>query len=159
MFRDDLAGADLGGEIEGNLLVVPRGFDHTRRVVLDIAQRGGHDIAHAVDHSHPEGSGLVQTDLDGFLRNEFRLGGHDGASGSRLRHFIGGSLYLVLAAHVGNDQRFHELLDEGGFARSHRTDHAYIYIAAGAFGDVSVDFGVSHVFCSPSMGVFLYFGI
>ena len=114
MFADHLAGARLGGKIEGDLVVEPWALDHAGPVVFLVSHGPFHHVAHTVDEPHPALAAALQLQGHGRFRDEFRLGGHDGAP-------------------------LHETLDEGGFAAAHRAHHPNVDISAGACADLTAD--------------------
>ena len=74
----------------------------------------------------------VILDLDAFLGNELRLGGHDRPARRGLRQLVDRAAVKRLVAYVREHQRVHEALDKGGLARAHGSDHADIDVAVGA---------------------------
>ena len=88
-------------------------------------------------HSPP----ALQLQRDRVLRDEFRLGGHNGAARSRLGQFVPCAEAGVVVFNGGQHQLLHELLDEGAFAGAHRAHHADQDLAAGAGTDLAADRG------------------
>ena len=121
MFADHLAGAGLGGKVEGHLVVEPRAFDHAGLVVLLVAHSPLHHVTHAVDEPHPALAAALQLQGHGCFRDEFWFLGHDGAARCRLGQLVPGTL------------------DEGGFAAAHRANHPNVDISAGACADLAAD--------------------
>ena len=139
MVPDDLAGASLGSEVEGDLLVEPGAFDHPGLVILLVAHGPLHHVAHAVDEPDAALSPALQRQRHRRLRDELGLGGHDGASRCRLGQLIAGAELRVLRADGGQHQLFHKLLDEGALARAHRPHHTNEDVAAGAGSYLAAD--------------------
>ena len=71
---------------------------------------------------------VVEGNAYRFVRDEFRLGGHDGLSRRRLGKLVFGSLVVVFILNDGQNGAFHKLLDEGGFSRSDGTHDADINV-------------------------------
>ena len=136
---DDLAGAGLGGKVEGDLLVEPGAFDHPGLVILLVAHGPLHHIAHAVDEPDAALSPALQRQRHRRLRDELGLCGHDGAPRCRLGQLIAGAELRVLRADGGQHQLFHKLLDEGALARAHRPHHTNEDVAAGAGSYLAAD--------------------
>ena len=136
---DDLPGAGLGGEVEWDLLVEPRTFDHPGLVILLVAHRPLHHVAHTVDEPDAALSPALQRQRHRRLRDELRLGGHDGAPRRRLRQLIAGTELCVLRPDGGQHQLLHKLLDEGALARAHRPHHADEDVSAGACPYLAAD--------------------
>ena len=137
MFADHLAGAGLGGKVEGHLVVEPRAFDHAGLVVLLVAHSPLHHVTHAVDEPHPALAAALQLQGHGCFRDEFWFRGHDGAPCRRLRQLGAGTTGLVLDA-----RQQHQLgkpLDKGAFAAAHRANHPNVDISAGACADLAAD--------------------
>ena len=136
---DDLAGASLGGEVEGDFLVEPGAFDHPGLVILLMAHGSLHHVAHAVDEPDAALSPALQRQRHRRLRDKLGLGGHDGAPRCRLGQLIAGAELRVLRADGWQHQLFHKLLDEGALARAHRPHHANEDVAAGAGSYLAAD--------------------
>ena len=147
---DHLAGAGLGGQVEGHRLIEPGAFHHPGLVVLLMAHGPLHHVAHAVDQADAALAPALQLEGDGRLRDKLGLGGHDGAAGGRLGQLIlrageGGGVFQC-----GQDQRLHELLDKGAFSAADRAHHPDINIAAGPLADLAVEYRMFHCVCSSS---------
>ena len=139
MFADHLAGAGLGGKVEGHLVVEPRAFDHAGLVVLLVAHSPLHHVTHAVDEPHPALAAALQLQGHGCFRDEFWFRGHDGAARCRLGQLVPGTLPRSRWADGGQHQLFHETLDKSGFAAAHRANHPNVDISAGACADLAAD--------------------
>ena len=140
MLTDHLAGAGLCGKVKGHFLLKPRAFDHAGLCVLLVPHGTLHHVAHAVDQPHPARPAALQLQGHGGLRDEFRLGGHDGAPRCRLRQLVPGTFPgSGRAGHGGQHQLLHEPLDKGGFAAAHRPHHTDVDIPAGACADLATD--------------------
>ena len=145
MLRNDLACADLRGLGHGDLIVKPGGGYHAGAVVLQGAHRAGNHIAYAVDEADGEGRPVVHGDLNGLLRDEFGLGGHDGAPGAALGQLIPGPLPAVHVVDIGDDHGLHEAFDKGRFSRPHRPHDADIDIPLGTQGNIFIDLALFHL--------------
>ena len=139
MFTDHLAGARLGGKIEGNLVVEPWALDHAGLVVFLVSHGPLHHVAHTVDEPHPALAAALQLQGHSRFRDEFRLGGHDGTACGRLRQLVPGTFPDCRRADGRQHQLLHETLDEGGFAAAHRAHHPNVDISAGACADLTAD--------------------
>ena len=130
MLGDDFLGADLRRHVEGDGVLEPRGAHHPGLVFLNVADGAGHDVAHAVDEPHLEGSVLLHLHGGGLLWDELGLGGHDGPARGGLGQLVDGPLPGQALFHVGQDHRVHKLLYEGGFPRAHRAHHPHVDLPA-----------------------------
>ena len=138
MLPDHLAGAGLGRLIKGDLLLKPGAFHHAGLFVLLVAHGSFYHIAHTVDEPGLEAAAALQLDGNSGLRNEFRLGGHDGAPRGGLGQFVPRPVLHRRAGELRQHQLLHEFFDEGTFAGTHRPHHTNVNIAAGAGRDVLV---------------------
>ena len=141
MIPDDLAGAGLGGKVKGDLFLKPGAFDHAGLFVLLVAHGPLHHIAHAVDEADATLAAALQLERDGVLRDELRLGRHDGAPRRRLGQFVPRTEAGVVLLDGRQHQLLHELLDEGALAGAHRAHHSDQDLAAGACTDLTADRG------------------
>ena len=139
VLADDLAGAGLGGKVEGHLVVEPRTFYHAGLCVLLVAHGPFHHVAHAVDEPHPALAAAFQLQWHGCFRDELRLGGHDGAPRRRLGQLVPGTFPRSRRADGRQHQLLHKPLDKGGFAAAHRAHHTDVDISAGACADLAAD--------------------
>ena len=135
---NDLSRAQLGSLRHGNGSVAPWCRDHARRVLLRLPECAVNEITDAVHQSNLACPIIVQRNFCGFFRHKFRLRGHDGSAGTRLRQFILGAFASIHVVNTGQDQRFHKSLDKGGFSGSNRPDDADINGAAGTAADIFV---------------------
>ena len=122
-----------------NFLIEPRRCHHTLHAVLKLPGSTLDHVADAVDEPDREIGILAKTDRHCLFRDKFRLRRHDGTSGAALRQLVAGTFLSVDVVNARNDERFHEALDEGGFARPNRTHHTKIYISVRAESDVLVN--------------------
>ncbi len=132
---DDFARPQLGRLLERNFLLKPRRAHHARAVLVLVAFRPGHGIAHAVDES-ARGPGAVEGNGHRLIGNEPGLGRHDGAAGAALRQLVLGALPIVAVLDAGQNQQIHESFDKRRLARANRADDADVNAAAGSRGDV-----------------------
>ena len=144
MFCYDLLRSHLSRHVERYFRVKPRCDHHSRGFILNVAYGTWDYVAHTVYHSHVEACSALQGDVHSFLRNEFRLGGHDSLACGGLGQFVNGTLLAVVAFNVRYNELLHELFYKGGFSRADRTYHAYIDIAPRPCGNVGVNI-VFHV--------------
>ena len=142
MFCDDLSGADLRRFGHGDLVVEPRRRNHTRRVVLILADGSLYHIPHTVDEPDGKSRAALQLDLGGFLRDEFWLCRHNGPARTALWKFVTGPLPAVDVVNIGDHLGLHEPLDESGFSGPHRAHHADVDISRGTGGDILIDTGI-----------------
>ena len=147
MLCDDLSCSHLCRHIKRNFLVEPGRMYHSWLFIFDIAQGAGDDVAHTVDHANPHSGIVSQRQFHSIFRDELRLCGHDRSAGGGLGQLIRGTFFPRLVLDVGDDQLFHEPFDEGGLSRTHRTDHAYINVAACTAGNVLID-RICHSCCT-----------
>ena len=138
---DDLAGAGLGGKVKGDLFLKPGAFDHAGLFVLLVAHGPLHHIPHAVDEADAALTAALQLEWDGVLRDELRLGRHDGAPRRRLGQFVPCTEAGIVLLDGRQHQLLHELLDEGALAGAHRAHHSDQDLAAGACTDLAADRG------------------
>ena len=139
MLGDDLIGSLLRCFGQRYLLIEPRRCHHAFNTVFKLAGSALDHVADAVDQPDGKIGIFAEADRHRLFRNEFRLRGHNGASGAALRQLIAGTLLPVDIIYARNNERFHEALDEGGLARPNRTHHTKIYISVRAESDVLVN--------------------
>ena len=135
---DDLAGAGLGGHVEGDLLLEPGALDHAGLLVLLVAHGSLHHVTHAVDEAGVEAAAALQFHRHRRFGDEFGLGGHNGAPCCRLGQFVPGAGLDRGHREPREDEFFHEFLHKGALAGAHRAHHADVDVAAGAGGNVLV---------------------
>ena len=150
MFCDDLSGADLRRFGHGDLVVEPRRRNHTRRVVLILADGSLYHIPHTVDEPDGKSRAALQLDLGGFLRDEFWLCRHNGPARTALWKFVTGPLPAVDVVNIGDHLGLHEPLDESGFSGPHRAHHADVDISRGTGGDILIDTGIHSNLHAPN---------
>ena len=152
VLRNDFSCAHFCCHIERHFLVEPGGMHHSGLFVFDVSQRTGDNITHTVDHAQPHVRIVSQRQFYRILRDELRLGSHDGSSGGGLGQFICGAFFPRFVRNMRNDQLFHESFDEGGFSGADWADDADINVTAGAAGDVLID-RICHVLIPPAVTV------
>ena len=123
----------------GDFRIEPGGCHHSRLAVLLRPYRPRNHVAHGVDEPHPQPGGTVGRNFHRFLRNKFRLRGHNGPPGAALGQLIPGTLLAVGVGDSGDHQFFHNPLDQGGFSRTDRANYPHVNIAAGPGGDVRIN--------------------
>ena len=138
MLGDYLIGSLLRRFGQRDLVIEPRRCHHALHAVLKLPGSALDHIANTVDEPHGKVGLLAQTDRYGFLRNEFRLGGHDGAPRSRLRQFVPRPCFHCLILQPRQNHQFHKLFNESALPGAHRANHTNIDIASGAAGNVSI---------------------
>ena len=139
VFLHNLFGAKFGGVGHGDLMVEPRGGDHSWLPVLGGAGGTFHHVAHRVDHPDPQPGGAVGADLHRLLGYKFWFGSHDGLAAAALGQLVTGPFPAIRIFDAGNHQLLHDPLDEGGLSRPHGAHHADVNIAPGPGGNVLVD--------------------
>ena len=149
---DDLPGPHLRRLGHGDLVIEPGGGHHPLQLPLHLPHRPGDHIAHAVDQPYPEGHAPLHRHAGGLLGDELGLRRHNGPAGAALGQLIPGPLPAVDIFDVGDDQRLHKALDEGGFSRSDRPHNADVDVALRPQGDILIDFSLLH--CDSSFGLF-----
>ena len=144
MLTDNAPCAGLGRQVKGHLVVKPGAFHQAGGVLFLMAEGTVHHVAHAVDKPCPEAAAAGKLDIDCLLRDELRLGGHDGAACGALGQFIVGAGTLGFVLDMRQQKQLGEALDKGAFACAHRPHHANINIAAGPARDILVDLFLRH---------------
>ena len=122
--------------------VAPRRFDKARFPVLFKARCPFHGEPDAVHEPHVC-NGFPEGDGKSFFGHEFRLRRHHRLPGSRLRQFVAHAL-LFGSVRLGQDEFFHEPLDERRFARPHGTDDSDVDLSARARGNILINAEIFH---------------
>ena len=131
MLLHHLFGAQLRRLGHRNFIIKPWRGHHPGLTFLHRTNGTIHHVSHGVDHPNPEPGCPIRRDFHSFLRNEFRLRGHDHSPGTALRQFIPCPLLPIRVFDSRNHQLFHNSLDEGRFSRPYRPHHTNIDIATG----------------------------
>ncbi len=130
--------AYLRGAFKRHGVVAPRRLNHARAAVFGMTVRAVDHIADAVDEPHRDLGLVAERDLRRLARNELWLGRHYGLALRTLRQLVAHALQLV-AGDGRYNKRIHKIGYERRFARTHRPDNAYVYIAARPLGYVLVN--------------------
>ena len=122
-----------------DFMIIPWGGHHSGDTFLLSPHRATHHVANGIDHTNTQLCRSVRRNFHRFLRYELRLGSHDGLTAAALGQFVTGSLLAIWVFNAGNDQFFHDSLDQGGFSGSHRPHNTDVDITAGSCGNVLIN--------------------
>ena len=148
MVGDDLFRSELSRLFKGHFFLRPRGFNHSRGVLLAVAEGAVHDISHAVNHPDLKGDVSAQINVGRLLGNKLRLGRHNRLACRRLRKLVNGSAVYALVADIRQDNQVHKPLDKGRFSCADGADHPDIDVAVGTARNILIN--VSFLHCPAS---------
>jgi hypothetical protein len=112
---------------------------HARRIPLALPERSGHEEANAVNHAYIEARAAIRRDTDRLVGNKFRLGGHNGLSGARLRDAVERPCPIAFLLDVWQNRHLHKAPDKGGFSASDGSNYPDVNVSAGTLGDLFVN--------------------
>ena len=109
-----------------------------KRLLYQNNNRWGKEDEKKIYHILDNDNGII-FNADRLLRDELRLGGHDGLAGGGLRELVVCALTLEIVGDVRDNQGVHQSCDECRFAGTHRAYDTEINVAASPACDVRIN--------------------